>query len=60
MKEYEVKLYETVIHRTFVNADSEDDAYDKAYEVIANGQQDQYTTEADSFTGDWSAEEVTP
>lgn len=57
MKEYEVKLYETVIHTTVVEAENEDEAYAKAYEVIANGPQDGYDTEAEGFTGDYLVEE---
>ena len=56
-KEWIVKIYETVIHSTVVEAANEDEAYDKAYEVIANGPSDGYDTEAEGFTGDWSAEE---
>ena len=58
MKEYEVKLYETVIHTTVVEAENEDEAYAKAYEVIANGPQDGYDTEAEGFTGDYLVEEL--
>lgn len=57
MKEWEVKIYETVIHTTIVEADSMEDARDKAFEVIANGPADGYDTEAEGFTGDWSATE---
>ena len=58
MKEYEVKLYETVIHTTVVEAETEDEAYEKAYEVIANGPDDGYDTEAEGFTGYYLVEEV--
>jgi len=56
-KEWEVKIYETVVHSTVVEADNEDEAYQKAYEVIANGSSDSYDTEAEGFTGDYVVEE---
>lgn len=59
MQEYEVKIYETVSHTTIVSAENEEEAYTKAYEVIGNGQDNEYTTEAEGFTGDVSIEELT-
>jgi hypothetical protein len=57
MKEWNVKIYETVIHSTIVEAANADEAYAKAYEIIANGPNSEYDTEAEGFTGDWSADE---
>jgi hypothetical protein len=57
--EYEVEICETVIHSTTVEADNKKDAYNKAYEIIANGPDDGYETVADGFTGDVSIKEVT-
>lgn len=57
-KEYEVKMYETVFHTTIVTAKDKEDAYNKAYEVIANGPSDGYDTEADGFTGDVQVTEL--
>lgn len=57
MKEYRVKIYETVVHSTIVEAKDESEAYDKAYEVIANGEDSGYDTEAEGFTGDYEVEE---
>lgn len=58
MKHYEVVIFETVKHSTTVEANSRDEAYAKAYEVITNGQQDEYETEAEGFTGDWAVYEL--
>jgi hypothetical protein len=58
MAEWEVRIYETVFHTTTVEAKDRDEAYNKAYEVITNGQQDEYETEAEGFTGDWEAHEL--
>lgn len=49
MQEYEVKLYETISHTVTVNATDEDDAYNKAYEIICNGTEEDYYTEAEAF-----------
>lgn len=56
-KDWEVKIYETVVHSTVVEADNEEEAYQRAYEVIANGSADGYDTEAEGFTGDYVVEE---
>jgi hypothetical protein len=58
MKEYEVSIYETVIHTTVVKAANEDDALAKAYEKIANGPDTEYDTEAEGFTGYHVIEEI--
>lgn len=58
MKEWEVTLYETVKHSTTVEAESRQEAYDKAWNIIANGPSDGYETEAEGFTGEWDAYEV--
>lgn len=57
-KEWEVIIFETVRHSTTVEAENRDDAYMKAYEIIANGQDGDYETEAEGFTGDWDAYEL--
>jgi hypothetical protein len=56
MKDYTVSIYEKVAHIVDVQADSEDEAYDKAYEVISLGKP--YDIEAVEFTGEWRAEEA--
>jgi hypothetical protein len=56
MAEYTVSIYEKVAHIVTVEADSEDEAYDKAYEVISLGKP--YDIEAGEFTGEWRAEEA--
>jgi hypothetical protein len=58
MKEYEVSIYETVIHTTVVEAASEDKALELAYEKIANGPDTEYDTEAEGFTGYHTIEEL--
>jgi hypothetical protein len=57
-KEWEVIIFETVRHSTTVEAETRDEAYEKAYEIITNGQQDEYDTEAEGYTGDWDAYEA--
>jgi len=54
MAEYTVSIYEKVAHIVDVEAGSEDEAYDKAYEVISLGKP--YDIEAGEFTGEWRAE----
>lgn len=51
--EYEVVIYETVGHRATVLAKNPDEAYNKAYEIITNGNPDEYETEAEGFTGQY-------
>jgi hypothetical protein len=58
MKEYDVTLFEVVKHTARVSPADKSSAYEKAYEVIANGPNDGYDTEAEGFTGDWMLEEV--
>jgi hypothetical protein len=58
MKQYEVSVYETVIHTTVVEAANEDDALSKAYEKISNGPDTEYDTEAEGFTGHHVIEEL--
>jgi hypothetical protein len=57
-KEWEVAIYETVKHTITVGAENSDEAYDKAHKVISSGYKLGYETEAEGFTGDWSAEEL--
>lgn len=56
--EYEVVIYETISHRVEVTADNKDDAYNKAYEIIGNGPDDEYDTESDGFTGQFYINEL--
>ena len=58
MKQWEVIIFETVRHSTTVEADTRDEAYNKAYNVIANEPSDMYETEAEGYTGDWDAYEL--
>jgi hypothetical protein len=58
MAKYEVRIYENIYHTVEVEADSRDEAYDKAREIISNGNDGDYETEAEGFTGDYSIEEV--
>jgi hypothetical protein len=56
-KTWEVIIFETVRHSTTVEASTRDEAYTKAYEIIANGPDSEYDTEAEGFTGAWDAYE---
>lgn len=56
--EYEVKIWESVCHSTTVEATSREEAYNKAWEVIANGPDAGYETESVGFTGEWDAYEA--
>jgi hypothetical protein len=58
MPTFAVKIYETVIHMVDVEAADSSDAYNKAYEIVTNGQQDEYDTEAEGFTGDYSVVQI--
>lgn len=58
MAEYEVSIAEVVWHTTTVTAESRDEAYDKAWEIIANASGEEYDTEAEGFTGDYKIYEV--
>lgn len=51
MNSYEVTIFETVSHSTTVEAENEDEAYDKAYTIICNGPDKSYSTEPEGFTG---------
>ena len=53
--EYEVKIWELVCHSTTVEASNKDEAYEKAWEIIANGPDAGYETESVGFTGEWDA-----
>jgi hypothetical protein len=58
MKQWEVIIFETVRHSTTVEADTRNEAYNKAHNVIANGPSGMYETEAEGYTGDWDAYEL--
>lgn len=58
MKEYEVKIYETVVHTTVVEAESEDEALDRAYSKISNKPATEYETDSEGFTGHHEVEEL--
>jgi hypothetical protein len=52
MADYTVKVWEKIVHTVDVrDAESEDDAYDKAIAIISGEHQGDYSTEADEFTG---------
>jgi hypothetical protein len=63
MKSYEVKINELMYHSLMVEAESSDDALDKAYELLRNGMsKDQqkefdYSLESEGFTGEHDVEE---
>lgn len=57
-KEWEVSIFEVVRHTAIVEADNRDTAYAKAYEIITKGKSSDYETEAEGFTGKWTAFEV--
>jgi hypothetical protein len=50
MPKYTVRIWETVFHTAQVEADNDDEAYEKGWDVIANGA-GEYDTESDGFTG---------
>lgn len=56
MTEWEVRIDERVVHTTTVEAETIDEAYEKAREKIMNT--DDYDTEAVGFTGNWDAYEL--
>jgi hypothetical protein len=58
MATYEVTIYETVYHTVEVEANNRDEAYEKGWQIIANGADGTYETEADGFTGDYRVEEI--
>jgi hypothetical protein len=60
MPTWEVRIYETVFHTATVEADNKEQAYEKGYEIIANGPTDGYDTEAEGFTDDWEVWEIVP
>lgn len=53
MSEYTVRIYETVFHTVMVEADNEDDAYDKAHKVVTGEVKGEYETDSDGFTGNY-------
>jgi hypothetical protein len=50
MANYTVRIWETVFHTAQVEADNDDEAYEKAWEIIGNGA-GEYDTESDGLTG---------
>lgn len=57
-KTWEVAINEEVIHFVEVEAENKEEAYQKAYEIISYGNDSEYRTEAEGYTGVWSAERI--
>jgi hypothetical protein len=57
-KEFEVTIWENISHTVIVECESQDDAYEKAYEIITGVVLGDYDTDSDGFTGQWEIEEV--
>jgi hypothetical protein len=57
-KTWEVAINEEVIHFVEVEADTKEEAYNKAYRIISEGTDSEYRTEAEGYTGAWNAEEL--
>ena len=55
MAEYTVTIYEQITHTVQVDAESEQEAYEKAHNEIAETDTD-YVSDAE-FTGYWNVEE---
>lgn len=64
MTEYIVKIDERMYHTLTIEAETADEATDKAYQMLRDGMTPEeekaceYTLESDGFTGEYSAEEV--
>ena len=64
MAEYKVTITETFAHRLFVEADTEEEAYAKAFELVSNVDEDvlkeenDYELDAVGYDGFWSADWV--
>lgn len=58
MKEYDVSIYEVIVHTARVTADDEDGAYSAAYNIITGEVDGEYDTESDGFTGRYYINEV--
>lgn len=50
---YTVRIYETVFHTVSVEANNEDDAYDKAHNIVTGEVKGEYETDSDGFTGNY-------
>ncbi len=63
LKEYQVKLYERIVHMLVVEAHTEDEAAEKAYKLITDGMSKDvekdvdYQLDSDGLTGDISVTE---
>ena len=57
-KAWAVSINEEVIHSVDVIADTREEAYEKAYRIISDGNDSEYSTESEGYTGAWSAEEI--
>ena len=63
MAEYIVKIDERFFHTLAIEADTADEAIEKAYQMLRDGMTPEdekeydYSLESDGFTGDHSAEE---
>lgn len=51
MTKYEVVIDELVAHTAIVEAENERDAFLKAFAIISNGPDTEYTTYSEGFTG---------
>lgn len=64
MTEYRVTITETFAHRLFVEADTEEEAYAKALELVTNveskdlAESHAYELDTVGYDGYWSADEV--
>lgn len=64
MTEYIVKIDERMYHTLTIEAETADEATEKAYQMLRDGMTPEeekaceYTLESDGFTGEHSAEEV--
>jgi len=56
LKTFEVRLYELIYHTVQVEADSVDDACDKASRVVTGEVKGKYETDSNGFTGDYRVE----
>ena len=53
MPRYEVQLDERVKHAVEVDADTEQDALDKAYQIIMNGPESEYSTDSEGISASY-------
>lgn len=51
MATYGVRIYELISHYKEVDATSEQDAYNQLYNLLTEGNESDYETESEGFTG---------